>query len=260
MIRKLIIAGNWKMNNLINEAKELVRNVIKEIEEIINNKIEIVICPPYTTLYSVNELLKKSKIKLGAQNLYPIEKGAYTGEISPLMLKDVGCQFVIIGHSERRNYFDETNEFINKKIKFALKYNLIPIFCIGEKLEEREKGQTYKVIEKQLIEGLKDLSIEQIENIIVAYEPVWAIGTGHTATSSQAEEVHLFIRNLLKQNYDRNLSQNIRIQYGGSVTPTNIEELIKEKNIDGVLVGGASLKISSFVEIIYKAYKIIKNE
>lgn len=250
-MRKSIIVGNWKMYKTATEAVNLTKELIVNIP--INVDIEIIVCPPFTSLYSVGEIIKGSKIKLGAQNCYIVEEGAYTGEISPLMLKNVNCDFVIIGHSERRQYFKETNELVNQKIKLVLKSKLTPIMCIGENLEERETNKTFKIIKNQLLEGLVEISYDEASEIIIAYEPVWAIGTGKTATSLQAEEVHLFIRNLLKEKYDLKLAEKVRILYGGSVKPDNIRGLMNELNIDGALVGGASLNAKSFVEIINNA-------
>ena len=247
-MRKPIIAGNWKMNKTIEEAKELVMNLKKPFSEVQDR--EIVICPPFVLLTTMGNIIKESNIKLGAQNMFWEEKGAYTGEISPLMLKNIGCEYVIIGHSERRAYFGETNEMVNKKIKAALFHNLKPIICVGEKLAEREKGITEKIIKKQIIEGLTNLTTKEMLNIVIAYEPVWAIGTGKTATSEQAQEVHKFIRNLLSEKYGKNIAEETRIQYGGSVNPKNIADLMSQVDIDGALVGGASLKAKSFTKIV----------
>ncbi len=247
-MRKPIIAGNWKMNKTIEEAKELVMNLKKPFSEMQDR--EIVICPPFVLLTTMRNIIKESNIKLGAQNMFWEEKGAYTGEISPLMLKNIGCEYVIIGHSERRAYFGETNETVNKKIKAALFHNLKPIICVGEKLAEREKGITEKIIKKQITEGLTNLSAKEMLNIVIAYEPVWAIGTGKTATSEQAQEVHKFIRNLLSEKYGKNIAEEIRIQYGGSVNHKNIADLMSQVDIDGALVGGASLKAKSFTKIV----------
>jgi len=247
-MRKPLIAGNWKMNKTINEAIELVNNLKRELIDL--EEVDIAVCPVYTALSEVADLLIESNIELGAQDVYWQEKGAFTGEVSPVMLKDVGCRYVIIGHSERRKYFFETDESVNKKIKASQKSGLIPIFCIGETLEEREEGKTIDVVKKQLSGGLKDLTAEDILKLVIAYEPVWAIGTGKTATPDQAQEVHTFIRGWLKRNYSLEVADNVRILYGGSVKPSNIKELMQQVDIDGALVGGASLESASFTEIV----------
>ncbi len=247
-MRRLIIAGNWKLNKNISEAIELTNGLKRELDGVEN--LDIVVCPVFTALSSVYEVIVNSNIQLGAQDVYWQEQGAFTGEVSPLMLKDTGCKYVIIGHSERRQYFFETNETVNKKIKAAIKARLIPIFCVGETLAEREQNKTLEVIKEQIQGGLKDISANDIESLIVAYEPVWAIGTGRNATAGQAEEVHKYIRNLLSKMYNSTIAGALRIQYGGSVKPENIEELIKQPDIDGALVGGASLKIDSFSDLV----------
>ncbi|MFH1714879.1 MAG: triose-phosphate isomerase [Elusimicrobiota bacterium] len=244
-MRKPFLAGNWKMNKNISEACELAGNLAKNLKD--TDMKDILIAPPFTALAKVKETLKGSNIKLGAQNCSYAESGAYTGEISPAMIIDAGCTHVIIGHSERRQFFGDTDEIINKKIKNAIKNGLIVIFCVGETLEEREKAITFKVIEKQVREGLKDIELKNIE---IAYEPVWAIGTGKTASPAQAEEVHAFIRNLIEKLYNKQLSETVRILYGGSVNPENIKELMACANVDGGLVGGASLKTDSFTQIV----------
>lgn len=249
-MRRLLIAGNWKMYKTINEAIELTSGLKRELYD--RADVDIVVCPPFTALSEMNEIIRDSNIGLGAQDVFWEEKGAYTGEVSPEMLKDAGCNFVIIGHSERRQHFHETNETVNKKIKAALRVGLNPIVCVGERLEERENGSTFGVISDHLNGALEGLGAEEVSRIIIAYEPVWAIGTGKNATPEQAEEVHRFIRKRIKENYDDNLAQNLRILYGGSVKPDNISELIKEEDIDGALVGGASLDLASFVEIVKK--------
>ena len=256
-MRKPFIAGNWKMNKTIPEAVELVAKLKEFVKEEMG---EIVVIPPFTALSEVKKIISDSKIKLGAQNLHWEEKGAYTGEISPLMLKDIGCEYVIIGHSERRKYFHETNEIINSKIKIALKNSLKPIFCIGEKLQEREKGETFKIINEQLEKGLSGIDKEGLKNIVIAYEPVWAIGTGRTATPEQAQEVHLFIREKLKKNYGNEIASCAIILYGGSVKADNVYSLIKEKDIDGALVGGASLEAESFGKIIEEAWRAFRDK
>ena len=247
-MRRLIIAGNWKMYKNIPEAIELANGLKRNLCNI--DKLDIVICPVFTALSKVAEAITDSNIKLGAQDVYWQKQGAFTGEVSACMLKDVGCEFVIIGHSERRQYFSETNETVNKKIKSALKAGLTPIFCVGEALKEREDNQAFEVIKKQVQAGLSNISAEEIKNLVVAYEPVWAIGTGKNATASQAEEVQKYIRDLLVGLYNNKIAAAVRIQYGGSVKPENIGELILQPDIDGALVGGASLSIDSFSQII----------
>jgi triosephosphate isomerase len=247
-MRRPIIAGNWKMNKTVKEALELVKGLKKELEGV--KDVDIVACPPFTVLSEVEKIIQGTNIHLGAQNLYWEDSGAYTGEISAPFLKDTGCKYVIIGHSERRAYFNETNEGVNKKLKAALKHNLIPIVCVGESLEQREKGETFDVVKGHVRGALKDITEEEIKRIIIAYEPVWAIGTGKTATPEQAQEVHNFIRKLLKELYSQEIAGLVRIQYGGSVKPDNVAELMAKDDIDGALVGGASLKIDSFVRIV----------
>lgn len=247
-MRKPVIAGNWKMFNTVQESINLVTELRKSVSGV--KEREIVVCPPYTSLGSVVNALKGSNIAVGAQNLYFEEKGAYTGEISPVMLRDIGCTHVIIGHSERRQYFDETNQSVNKKIFAAQKIGLIPIVCIGEMLAERESNRTFNVIMVQLKEGLEGLSKEQMLKLVIAYEPVWAIGTGKTATPDQAEEVHAFIRKELEKMFGKDIADEVRILYGGSVTPDNVKGLMAQKDIDGALVGGASLKADPFTKIV----------
>lgn len=248
MGRLPFMAGNWKMNKTTGEAIDLVRELKVAISGI--KGVEVAVAPPFTALYAVCKELEGSSIRLAAQNLYWEEKGAFTGEVSPLMLKEVGCHYVIIGHSERRQFFGETDETVNRRIKAALAQGLKIIFCIGETLKEREEGKTFSVIERQVEGGLKNLSDKEIKNMVIAYEPVWAIGTGKTATPGQAEEVHRFIRGKIEKLYSREVSEEIRIQYGGSVTPENIKGLMEQANIDGALVGGASLKAESFSKIV----------
>lgn len=242
------MAGNWKMNKTVGEALDLVRELKAAISGV--KTVEVAVAPPFTALYAIRKELEGSPIHLAAQNLYWEEKGAFTGEVSPLMLKEVGCDYVIIGHSERRQFFGETDETVNRRIKAALAQGLKVIFCIGETLREREEGKTFSVIESQVEGGLKGLDDKKMRNMATAYEPVWAIGTGKTATPEQAEEVHRFIREKLEKLYSREVSEEIRIQYGGSVTPENVKGLMNQPNIDGALVGGASLKAESFSKIV----------
>ena len=253
MGRRTLIAGNWKMNKTATEAAALVTEIKRDVFDVDN--VDILVCPPFTALAVVGDVVRDSNVSLGAQNMYFEDKGAYTGEISTAMLKDCGCTHVIIGHSERRTIFNESDETINKKVKKALEANLIPVLCIGEKLEEREANKTFEVITNQLEGDLADIDSDNMKKIIVAYEPVWAIGTGKTATSEQAQEAHAFIRNLIKEKYDSSISDGIIILYGGSMKPANVEELISQPDVDGGLIGGASLEAASFVELVKKSNK-----
>ena len=250
-MRKKVIAGNWKMNMNLHQSQKLVSEIINALAK--DNKSEVIVCPPFTSLSEVSSLLKGTHIKLGAQNMYYEESGAYTAEISADMLKSVGCEYVILGHSERRVIFNESDELINKKIKAAITKELKPIFCIGELLEQRENGQTMNVVSMQIEKGLEGITSEQMKNIIIAYEPVWAIGTGKTASPLQAQEVHSFIRELVAKKYSTSVAENLIIQYGGSVKPDNSGELLSQEDIDGALVGGACLKADSFLSIIASA-------
>ncbi len=247
-MRKPIIAGNWKMYKDVNEAVELANGIKRSVFDVEN--VEVVICPPFTDLSDVGEMLTESNVGLGAQNCYWKEEGAFTGEVSPGMLKSVGCGYVIIGHSERRQYFGETDETVKDKIKAAIDSGLIPIMCVGETLEERESGKTMEVVRRQITGGLDGFSEEYLDSLIIAYEPVWAIGTGKTATSQQAQEVHAEIRKLLADLYPDTFAVSRRLLYGGSVKPDNIENLMNEEDIDGGLIGGASLKSEGFTDII----------
>lgn len=253
MKRKPMIAGNWKMNMTAKDAKQLVADILKNTSDVKRGEVDILVAPPYTALSSVSEILTSSSIFLAGQNMYWEEKGAFTGEISPVMLKDVGCSHVIIGHSERRQYFGESNDTVNKKLISAFSHGLIPILCVGESLEEREAGQTTSIIEEELERGLNGLTSKQLKSMIIAYEPIWAIGTGRTASPEQAEEVHSFIRGWIKSRGGGETSEAVQILYGGSVKPENIEGLMAMKNIDGGLVGGASLKADSFSQIIRRS-------
>lgn len=247
-MRKMIIAGNWKLSKTNQEAVELVTLLKRELNDVVD--VDIVVCPVATALSDINDLLGESNIGLGAQNVYWEDSGAYTGEVSVPLLKDIGVRYVIVGHSERRQYFGETDETVNKKIKAVLAHGLTPIVCVGEVLQEREADKTFEVIEKQCTDGLAGFSAEEMEKMVIAYEPVWAIGTGKTATPDQAQEVHQFIRTLLAKLYDDNIAQIVRIQYGGSVKPENSVDLMSQPDIDGALVGGASLNADSFSEIV----------
>lgn len=250
-MRKPLVAGNWKMNKLVGESLELV-NALKPLVEGIE-AADIVVCPVFTALYPVAQALKGSNIQLGAQNCYLKESGAYTGEISPQMLKDAGCTWTIIGHSERRQLFNESDEFLNEKLRFALATGLKVMFCIGETLEEREGGKMNDVLVRQVTNGLMGLSQADFDNTSIAYEPVWAIGTGVTATPEQAEEAHAFVRGLVQDQFGEAVADNVRIQYGGSVKPDNVASLMAKPNVDGSLVGGASLKADVFAEIVKKS-------
>jgi len=245
---KPIIAANWKMNKTVDESVFFAERLSSEFAK--TNNTDIIISPPFTALHAVAWALKGSTIHLSAQNMHWDEKGAYTGEISAGMLIDVGCEYVIIGHSERRNLFGERNEYINRKMKTACKLNLKPIFCIGETLDERKSERTFEILQKQIKEGLNNILSDDIKRIVFAYEPVWAIGTGKTATTQQAEEVHHYIRKVIIDLFGKNAGANIRIIYGGSVNQKNIDSLMNQPNINGALVGGASLDFESFASII----------
>jgi len=250
-MRKKVIAGNWKMNNDLNESQSLVSGIIGGLGN--DDKCEVIVCPPFTSLSEVHSLVKDSPVKLGAQNMFFEESGAYTGEISASMLKSVGCEYVILGHSERRTIFGESDEWINNKIKKAIERGLKVIFCIGETLAQREEGETDAVVKNQIINGLQNVTSENLKTVTIAYEPIWAIGTGKTASPEQAQEVHAFIRNLIEEIYSKESAENLIIQYGGSVKPDNAASLLSQPDIDGALVGGACLKPDSFLSIIASA-------
>ena len=252
MKRKPMIAGNWKMHMTTQEARDLVSGILQQTKDVNPESVDILVAPPYTALMAVAELLNGTPVLLAGQNMHWEEKGAFTGEISPVMLKEVGCSHVIIGHSERRQYFGETNETVNKKLHAAFSHGLTPILCVGESLEQREANQTFTIIEEELKEGLNGLTTKQVRSMILAYEPIWAIGTGKTASPEQAEEVHAFIRGWLRKQVEEEAAEEIRILYGGSVKPENIEGLMAMENIDGGLVGGASLKADSFSQIVMR--------
>ena len=246
-MRKIIIAGNWKMNKTCTETKEFFNELLPLIKGLDRN---VIVGVPFTSIQTAVELTKGSIVKIAAQNMNPNESGAYTGEVSPLMLKDLNVEYVILGHSERRAYYNESDEFINEKVKSALKHNIKPILCIGENLEQREKGITTDVVKEQLLKDLKDLTKEEIVNVVIAYEPIWAIGTGKTATPEMAQEVHKFIRDLLTNLYSKEIADEVTIQYGGSMKPSNVVELLAQADIDGGLIGGASLEPESFKSLI----------
>jgi len=243
-----IIIGNWKLNNTVSETIRL----ITELKGLISGKqeVEVVVAPSYISLYSAEIASQSTPIEVAAQNVYPEESGAYTGEVSPAMLVDVGCKYVILGHSERRQYFKESDSFINKKVKICLENELCPILCVGETKEERKENKTFEVIETQLRDGLRGINDNDADVLVVAYEPVWAIGTGETATPGTAQEVHRFMAEKLESIFRRDVAESIRIVYGGSVKPENIRELMAQPDIDGALVGGASLSAKNFAQIV----------
>lgn len=247
-MRAPLIAGNWKMNGLTADARALAEGLRAAVGQ--DASPEILVCPPYLALRDVAEILKGTKIRLGAQNMSWEAKGAFTGEISPPMLKEFGVSHVLLGHSERRHILGETHEHINKKTKAALAHGLTPVVCVGELLEERNMGDTNNVIDRQIQKGLDGLSPEDMAKVVIAYEPVWAIGTGKTATPRQAADVHHFIRKTAAKKWGEGVAEGLRILYGGSVTPENVKELMAESDIDGALVGGASLKADSFAKIV----------
>lgn len=248
-----VIAGNWKMYKTPSEAIVLAEGVVKTLSSL--DGPELVVCPPFTALAAVGRVVAGSRISLGAQNMHWVREGAYTGEVSAAMLQDVGCRHVIIGHSERRQYFGETDESVNRKSCAAVACGLTPIVCVGETLAEREAGRAYAVVETQLKGGLSGLLPEQIQKLVLAYEPVWAIGTGKTATPSQADEMHAHIRKTIGMLFDSGIACGIRILYGGSVKPDNARELLERTEIDGALIGGASLQVDSFAAIASAAQK-----
>ena len=247
--RTPLIAGNWKMFKTCSEAVDTAAALAKRVAGVDGR--DVMIAPPFTALFPVSEVLAGSRVSLGAQNLFWEKEGAYTGEISAAMLASAGCCYVVIGHSERRQYFNETDETVNRRIRAALKASLIPVFCVGESEQERDSGQAFSVLDKQVQNGLKDLFAKDLEQLVVAYEPVWAIGTGKTATSRQAQEVHEFLRSLLKKSLGQELADSIRILYGGSVKPDNIAELMGMPDVDGALVGGARLNADTFSAIVH---------
>ena len=254
MSRRYFIAGNWKMNNTAAKAVELINGIKAQIGN--ENSVDVAVCPTFTALDAASKALAGSTIKLGAQNMYFKPNGAFTGEIAADMLKEFDCAYVILGHSERREYFKEDDALINKKVKAVLENGMKPILCVGEKLEERESGKTIDVVSAQTIGGLEGLSNAAAEKIVIAYEPVWAIGTGKTATPEMAQEVHAEIRKILAKLFGAETAEKIQILYGGSMKPENADELLKEKDIDGGLIGGAALKADSFVSLVKSAMKL----
>jgi len=255
-MRKFLIAGNWKMNKTVPEAKEFVLQLLHEMPQ--NPKCSVLVIPPVCAVYPVSGLVKSSEVKVGAQNVFWEKSGAFTGELSAEMLIAAGAEFVVIGHRERRQYFNETDETVNKRIKAALSAGLKPIVCIGETLEERNNGKAKAIVEKQLVGAFTNLSASEVAALVIAYEPVWAIGTGVTATPEQAQEMHAFIRGLISGLHGKVLADNIIIQYGGSLNAANAEQLLNLPDIDGGLIGGASLKVADFVRIITIADGIVK--
>ncbi len=253
--RKKFIAGNWKMNKTPADGVALVNDIVAAVGK--QSDVDVVVCPPFTGLESAGKALDGSNVKLGAQNMHFEASGAFTGEVSAAMLRSIFATHVILGHSERRTLFGETDEVVNKKVLAALKNQLRPIFCIGETLAERESGATLKVVQTQVERGLDGVSKELATQIVVAYEPVWAIGTGKVATTEQAQEVHAFIRGLLVKLFGDAVAQKVRILYGGSMKPANAPELLAQKDIDGGLIGGASLEARSFVELVNAAAAVV---
>ena len=252
-MRKPFVAGNWKMNTDVHTSVELAERIATGSSQQAGHDVTLMVCPPFVYLSSVAKTLSASNIAVGAQDVYFESKGAFTGEISTSMLKDVGCNYVLCGHSERRHVIGETDELINKKVSAAIAGGLLPILCVGELLKERDAGQTEQVVSRQIKNCLEGLSVEKVSAATIAYEPVWAIGTGRTATQQQAQEVHNFIRKILAEMYDNQLADEIRILYGGSVKPANAAELMQQADVDGLLVGGASLNADDFLAIIRAA-------
>lgn len=247
-MRKKIIAGNWKMNKLAGDGARFVMNIREDVPS--EDLVDTVICAPFIHLPFLTEAAREYPIKIGAQNMHFEDSGAYTGEVSPEMIKDIRVDYVIIGHSERRQYFNETDETVNKKVHAALKHELNPIVCVGESLEQRENGETKSFVETQVKRALEGLTAEQVKTIVIAYEPIWAIGTGKTASSEDANDVCKHIREVVENLYSKEVAEAVRIQYGGSVKPDNIKELLSMSDIDGALVGGASLERESFLQLV----------
>ena len=252
-MRKPFVAGNWKMNTDNHSAVKLAEGIVSGCDGAAGAEVDVAVCPPFVYLQQVGKALQSSHIALGAQDVYFEQKGAFTGEISAAMLKDVGCTYALCGHSERRHVIGETDELINKKVHASILGGLLPILCVGELIEERKANKTTEVVTRQLKKGLAGLSAAKMSAVTIAYEPVWAIGTGLTATPQQAQEVHALIRKLLAEIFDRKTAGEIRIQYGGSVKPDNAAELMSQEDVDGLLVGGASLKTEDFVAIVKAA-------
>jgi triosephosphate isomerase len=252
-MRKPFIAGNWKMNTDSHSSVSLAKSIVHETQETAGHNVAVAVCPPFVYLQAVANVLSATSVALGAQDVYIEPKGAFTGEVSASMLKDIGCTYAICGHSERRHIIGETDELVNKKVLATIAGGLLPIFCVGELLEERKASQTEAVVSRQVRKGLSGLSVAKASAVTIAYEPVWAIGTGLTATPQQAQEAHSFIRKLISEMYGEELSKEIRILYGGSVKPDNAAELMNQKDVNGLLVGGASLNVEDFVAIVRAA-------
>jgi triosephosphate isomerase len=252
-MRKPFVAGNWKMNTDSHTSVQLAELIVSGSCELAGDSVTVAVCPPFVYLQSVAKAVSASHVAVGAQDVYYEAKGAFPGEVSPAMLKDIGCTYVLCGHSERRHVIGETDELVNRKLIAALGGGLLPILCVGELLAERDAAQTENVVSRHLKQGLAGLSAEKVSAVTIAYEPVWAIGTGRTATPQQAQEVHGFIRGLLSQMYEAELADEIRILYGGSVKPNNSAELMSQSDVDGLLVGGASLKADDFLAIVRSA-------
>ena len=252
-MRKPFVAGNWKMNTDSHSSVDLAKRVASGSSQVAGQGVSVAVCPPFVYLQSVAKALSASSVAVGAQDVYFEPKGAFTGEISASMLKDIGCTYALCGHSERRHVIGETDELVNKKVAAAIGGGLLPILCVGELLAEREASQTEEVVSRQLKVGLAGLGAEKVSAVTIAYEPVWAIGTGRTATPQQAQDVHSFVRKLITEFYDNQLAEEIRILYGGSVKPNNSADLMSQPDIDGLLVGGASLSADDFVAIIRSA-------
>lgn len=252
-MRKPFVAGNWKMHTDIHSSVDLATTVATGSSGLAGDAVSVAVIPPFVYLNSVARAVSASSVAVGAQDVYFEEKGAFTGEISPAMLKDVGCTYVLCGHSERRHVIGETDELVGRKVTAAIGGGLLPILCVGELLEERDASQTEQVVARQLKAGLADLSAEKVSAATIAYEPVWAIGTGRTATPQQAQEVHQFVRGLLAEMYGETLASELQVLYGGSVKPGNASELMSQKDVDGALVGGASLKADDFLQIVRAA-------
>ncbi|MCX6090788.1 MAG: triose-phosphate isomerase [Candidatus Atribacteria bacterium] len=253
-MRRLFIAANWKMNTIRQEATELIRGIKDRMGSV--SAVDIMVAPPFTVLESVGRELLNTRIQLGAQDVYFEKSGAYTGEISPGMLVDAGCTYVIIGHSERRQYFAENDEMVNKKVMAGLKSYLVPILCVGESWEERKQGKTFFVLNQQILFGLQGIDNHDLSSLVIAYEPVWAIGTGKSATIEQAQEVHAYLRNVIQEFSSREVAEAVRILYGGSMNPNNARDLLSQRDVDGGLIGGASLKAETFSTLVEIAEEV----
>jgi triosephosphate isomerase (TIM) len=251
----MLIAGNWKMNTDLGSATKLAEDVVREVRSD-SDGVDVAVCPPYISLDAVGVTLRGTRIRLGAQNMHQEADGAFTGEVSAAMLKSAGCTYVILGHSERRQYFDETDESVAAKVKAAMQSGLVPILCVGETLDERKAGKETEVVMQQMSVALDGLQLTSAGDLVIAYEPVWAIGTGETATPEQAQEMHAFIRSLLSDRFGGTLAGDVHILYGGSMKPSNAEELLSQQDVDGGLIGGASLKAADFAAIVSAARQV----